>query len=107
MNGDFGVAFIAFLDAAQQKVADDYAVWSKNSTRPMGDGPKLDIMSGPRYIRIVSVQHDQRSAFAFIDKTNGDVLYAASWKAPARNFARGNIFDEHRGVGRIRWTGVA
>ena len=72
MNGDFGVAFIAFLDAAQQKVADDYAAWSNNSIRSMGNGPKLDIMSGPRYIRIVSVQHDQRSAFAFIDKTNGD-----------------------------------
>ena len=36
----------------------------------------------------------QRSAWAFIDSTNGDVLKPASWKAPAKH-ARGNIFAEN------------
>lgn len=35
----------------------------------------------------------------------GDLLMAKSWKAPAKNFARGNVFTE--GWERnVRWTGV-
>ena len=104
---DFGVAFVAFMTAAQQKVAADYAAWSNGSKFPMGSGSKLEPMGGPRYIRIVSEDKTSRSSFCFIDKTNGNVLKAAGWKAPAKNFARGNIFDDQHGIGRVRWTGVA
>jgi len=31
---------------------------------------------------------------------------AASWKAPATNFARGTIFDAETWTGRLRWTGI-
>jgi hypothetical protein len=106
MEQDFGIAFVAFMKAAQQRVADDYAAWTKQAKISMGAGPTLEPMGGPRYIRIVSVDGTTRSAFGFVDKTNGNVLKAASWKAPAKNFSRGNIFDEQHGCGRIRWTGV-
>jgi hypothetical protein len=33
----------------------------------------------------------------------GDILKAASWAAPARNKARGNVLDED--FSWVRWTG--
>jgi len=33
------------------------------------------------------------SVYCFIDKSNGDVLKAATFKAPAPNGVRGNLFD--------------
>ncbi len=37
------------------------------------------------------------SVHSFIDMETGDVLMAASFKAPAKH-ARGNIYDEHNGL---------
>ena len=34
----------------------------------------------------------------------GDILKAASWRAPAKNFARGNLLEGT--FDRVRWTGV-
>lgn len=52
---------------------------------------------GKKYIRVVVGKHGQRSAFAFIDMTNGDVLKPASWKTPAK-WARGNVTDTYNGM---------
>ena len=57
---------------------------------------------GKRYIRITC----DRSVHAFVDKTNGDVLKPASWKAPAKH-ARGNIFDAKNGLGSMGPFGPA
>jgi hypothetical protein len=35
----------------------------------------------------------------------GDVLKAASFKAPTKNFARSNVFDE-KSYARVEWTGA-
>jgi hypothetical protein len=68
----------------------------------------LETMPGKRYIRIVrgDVSNGQRSVHCFVDQTNGDVLKAAGWKAPAKH-ARGNIFDEHNGLGSMGEYGPA
>lgn len=61
---------------------------------------------GSKYIKVIT----DNSVHSFIvrNKTNkfepGDILKAASWKAPATNFARGNIFQKT--FDRVRWTGV-
>ena len=60
-----------------------------------------------KYVKIVT----NKSVSAFIvavdnDKKfkKGDILKPAGYNAPARNFARGNVFD---GGYEIRWTGAS
>lgn len=68
----------------------------------------LEASQGNRYIKIVhrQVEGTVRFAWAFIDRTNGDVLKPAGWNAPAKH-ARGNIFDEQKGMGSIGPYGPA
>ena len=58
----------------------------------------FEFEQGRRYIKVVSVTASQRMVHSFIDRTNGDVLKAASWKAPAKH-ARGNINAGPSGYG--------
>ena len=84
------------LDAMQQKIRDEM-IATFNA--------KLRVDHGNKYIKVVS----NGGAHSFIvTKDNGkfrkgDVLKAASWAAPARNFARGNILD---GTAKPMWTGA-
>ena len=48
---------------------------------------------GRRYAKLVTTSLS-RSVFCFVDLDNGDILKAATWKAPAKH-ARGNIFAEN------------
>ena len=73
----------------------------------------LNVTEGSRYFRIVSNRHGQLHCVGFIVKEGhkkfkeGDLLHAASWAAPARNFARGNLYDDSfKTAGRVRWTGI-
>lgn len=52
----------------------------------------LEHRGGTKYAKIISGRADSigGSAYCFIDLSNGDILKAASWKAPAAH-ARGNI----------------
>jgi len=65
---------------------------------------KIYVSEGKKYIKIVA----GNSVWGFIMKDDegkfrkGDILKAASWVAPAKNSARGNILD---GGYQIHWTG--
>jgi len=98
---NFEPAFAAFMAKAQAQVATRYQAQGYGNAAPV-----LTFMEGNRYVRLVKTSYGQRSAFGFVDKQNGNVLKAAGWKAPAKNFARGNIFDPQNGTGRVEWTGV-
>jgi hypothetical protein len=71
----------------------------------------LEVTEGSRYWKIISDKRGQRSVCGFIAKAGdkkfreGDMLKAAGWNAPARNFPRGNVLDG-RGVNEVRWTGI-
>lgn len=66
----------------------------------------LEFENGKRYVKVWSGSQGNRSVWCFIDKTNGDVLKAASWKAPAKH-ARGNIYDPDNGMKNITIYGPA
>lgn len=84
----------------QQKIADEIA--DEMATE---FDAALRIDEGTKYLKVVS----KGSVHSFIViKADakfklGDVLKAASWAAPARNFARGNVLD---GTAKPRWVGV-
>lgn len=62
--------------------------------------------SGRKFVRLVSQSEvaplNHRSALAFIDLTNGDILKADGWKKPAKH-ARGNI---RKGDVKNLWNGA-
>ena len=71
----------------------------------------LEVTEGSRYWKIIGKSGSSRSVKGFIAKAGdkkfreGDMLKAAGWAAPARNFARGNVLDG-TGVKMVRWTGI-
>jgi len=67
---------------------------AKNPAYPDSLKQKFDVQHGPKYSRITRKDEGSKyggSAHHFIDRTNGNILKAASYKGPAKNFARGNV----------------
>lgn len=70
---------------------------------------KFYFQSGTKYIHII-MEDNQRSSHSWIVKKPdnkfkfGDILKSATWKAPARNFARGNILTGD--FKNVRWVGA-
>ena len=101
-------------------ILDDYEIWQNNrnvgrngrteiQTKMREDFIRgLDFKMGKKYVKVVN----KGSVHSFIVNTYddpkfkfGDILKAASYSAPAKNFARGNIFEGK--FGRISWTGTS
>lgn len=86
---DFSLALHAFLVFIKERVDKRYAETLSELSRPTFT---LDV--GRKYIRIVCnrAPGSSRYVYGFVDVTNGNLLKAAGWKAPALNFPRGNVF---------------
>jgi hypothetical protein len=67
-------------------------------------GVRADI--GKKYVKIV--REGSVHSFVMMEDDSkfrrGDILRAASWAAPARNSARGNVLTGD--LSRVSWTGV-
>ena len=106
------------IEKVLEAMREDYKRWSNNTAYSSIKAEMeedycngLTVTEGSRYYKIVSDKHGQRSVNGFIVKAGdkkfreGDMLKAAGWAAPARNFARGNVLDGS-GVNEVRWTGI-
>jgi hypothetical protein len=103
ISDDLATALIGLKDV----IVADYARFLKEI-----DGSKdkfgIEFETGSKYVKVVSISGGgSRSVHCFVEKANGNILRAASWKAPARNFVRGNVFDQASYINRVRWTGVS
>ncbi len=94
-------------------IGDDFRNWRQRGDNfdPESVGEFIDnllVVEGRKYLKITKKLGNQEMVWGFIVKEDdkkfkaGDILKAASWSAPARNKARGNILD---GGYNIRWTG--
>lgn len=110
----------AAVDSYLELIRADYRDWQKDCRSPdmIGDEIRdrvrqemtdrfvnsVRVESGSKYLRI-TVNGSAHSFIVLRDDAKfrrGDILKAASWRAPARNFARGNVFT----VTKISWAGA-
>ena len=100
------------VDNLMNAMIEDYTGMSRSSSSDIKNEMNkkyvkgLVATKGKKYWKIIQ----NNSATSFIvavenDKKfrKGDILMAASWNAPARNAARGNVIDGEYG---INWTGA-
>ena len=92
------------LEIYKQKMIQDYNSRCDNVDMQKEFADGIEIREGKKYYKVIG----HRSVHGFIVKQDdakfrkGDILKAASWAAPATNFARGNILEDFE----IRWTGA-
>ena len=99
-----------------ESIKADYLAWQGDCAGVLTDINKkmiaefdegLSYKTGSKYIKIT---RERGGVWGFVVNTDndkkfkkGDILKAAGYAAPARNFARGNIID---GGYTVRWTGA-
>ena len=95
--------------------------WTRNGFT-FAPAPVASVSIGRRYAKIMTIEgsYFKTSPFreykeegfhtcsvhTFVDMTNGDILKAGSWKAPAPNGVRGNIFSDDLGRSVINEHGA-
>lgn len=88
--------------AGTQKIADHFARNYPNLTPPV-----ITVMVGKKYARLVEDEGpSRRSAWAFVDLKNGDILKPASWQAPAKH-SRGTVMADDFGASAVGPYGPA
>lgn len=68
--------------------------------------PQITWEYAPKYIRVWRIEQSSKSIHTFIDAATGNVLKAASWKAPVKNNPRSNVFDADCGMSGVTQHGA-
>ena len=89
VNADLATALISYKDAIIADYEKNLACVDEEGNLRFG----VEFEEGSKYVKVVSLSWSSRSVHSFVEKATGDIWRAASWKAPARNFARGNVFS--------------
>ena len=102
LNSDLAEALIAYKDVIIADYEKRLACVDEDGNLRFG----IEFEEGSKYVKVVSLSWSSRSVHSFVEKATGDIWRAASWKSPARNFARGNVFKLDSYLNRTSWTGV-
>lgn len=103
---DMDLALTEYMDAIQK----DYDKFNSKVDQSVykNPDPRLNITTsrGSKFIKIIvgSGVHSFVCCKAHDQWQVGDILKAASWSAPAKNFIRGNVLSKQ--YDSLRWTGV-
>lgn len=104
------------LDIALTMYADhlvkNYYSWDKTPIDLKAEAKfDIDYRRGRKFLKVVAKSYGSQSVHSFIcvkahDQWKvGDILKAASWAQPAKNFARGNVLNPSS-YSNHRWTGA-
>jgi hypothetical protein len=107
---------VSLLNQYAEHIKADYRKWwgsraSDPHVQQMIAEFDIDFQPGSSYIKVVKTKNGVvESVHSFICNKNGKfpkgtVLKAASFRAPATNFGRGNLLDRQT-WSRVVWTGV-
>ena len=109
------------IEKVLEAMREDYCRWSRAGSSGSSEIKTemeedycngLTVTEGSRYYKIVSETRGSKSVQGFVVKAGdkkfleGDLLKAAGWAAPARNFPRGNVLTESWCYQNVRWTGI-
>lgn len=65
--------------------------------------PKAEVSYGQKFAKVT---HRGSGVHTFVDLSNGNILKAATYKAPAPNGVRGNIFADDYGASVVNHFGA-
>jgi hypothetical protein len=92
----------AELKAYADHIVQDYIKWCGPGASKVTDF-RVTFEPGSKFIRVVTTSGASRSSHSFLD-AQGNIWKSASWKAPTKNFTRGDIIAGD--FSRITWTGA-
>jgi hypothetical protein len=105
-TGEKLLKILPYIEEYQKHLESNYASFGRSCEFKTDLGFTTGFEAGSKYVKIFHFYNNgtsgQRSCHSFIDY-EGNIWKAASWKAPAKNFTRGNILTKDYGT--IRWTG--
>lgn len=101
VSDELAVALIGYKDA----IIADYV----NVTESTIVDHSVEFDIGRKYVKVVfkpwnDTKTISKYVHSFVEKSTGDIWKAATWKAPAKNFSRGNVLKRHYPT--LRWTGI-
>lgn len=101
MTQDFITSLNNFVNVAQSTINEHFKNFGYSNP------PVLEIDGGNKYVKIVEVRHGSvgKSVYGFVEKSTGNILKAASWRAPAKH-SRGNIYDADGGASACTPWGI-
>ena len=103
VKNELAVALIGYKD----NIVKDYVNWCGAAGITDIGQFGVEFEPGSKYVKVVKISSGgSRSVHSFVEKETGAIWKAASWKAPAKNFARGNVFDANTYLNRLQWTGI-